>query len=206
MAGATVERGEGDLIMDEGPGLPEEDLPSRGWREIARDSWIFILCIFLSFFITMNLFPAVGPLRWNYNQSVPCRFLLLIGLFSVGDIIGRCLVDLSELSPRHLGCLVLGKRGLLILVFTRVVFYVPFFLGYSLEGIPILNDFWWYVILILSLATTQGWVSTVGIVRACNSVVRSSEKEIISPVAVISLQVGIAAGLYAALAYHKPTA
>lgn len=199
----NVETGQVALVLEEEPDSLEKDLPSRGWRAIARDSWVFVSCIFTSFFVTMNLFPTVGPLRWNYNQSVPCHFLLLIGLFSVGDIVGRSLFDLSTLAPRRLGCLFLGKRGLVILVFSRFLFYVPFFLGFSLHGVPVLNDFWWYVVLILSLSTTQGWVSTVGMVRACSSVVRTSEKEIVSPAAVSSLQAGIAAGLYVALAYHK---
>ncbi|KFH11571.1 nucleoside transporter [Toxoplasma gondii VAND] len=156
-----------------------------------------LLSIFLNFFITMNLFPRVGPVLWKYSQNISNHFLILFGVFSVGDVAGRWLPDLSQATTR-LQWLMLPRTWLLPAVLFRTIFYVPFCLGYKVEGAPVINDFWWYVIVMFLFAVTHGWTSTLGYIYCVSVPSRLDEKEIAGPLAVIALSLGLVTGLYIA--------
>ncbi|EPR59898.1 nucleoside transporter protein [Toxoplasma gondii GAB2-2007-GAL-DOM2] len=176
--------------------------PSRGWRYFLRDSGIFLFCVFFNFFVTLNLFPRVGPIMWHYPgfaKNGP-QYIILFGLFSIGDLCGKSLPDLATLSPRVGRWLTIPEKLLLPIVLSRVVLAVFFLLGAYLVN-AFFNSFALYVILILLLSVTSGWCATASMVYACSSVKRFEEKEIVGPMSVLMLLVGIMAGVYSALAY-----
>ncbi|KEP67058.1 UNVERIFIED_CONTAM: nucleoside transporter [Hammondia hammondi] len=156
-----------------------------------------LLAIYLNFFITMNLFPRVGPVLWKYSQNISNHFLILFGVFSVGDVAGRWLADISQATTR-VPWLMLPRTWLLPAVLFRTIFYIPFCLGYKLEGAPVINDFWWYVIVMFLFAVTHGWTSTFGYIYCVSIPSRLDEKEIAGPLAVIALSLGLVTGLYIA--------
>ncbi|PFH32195.1 hypothetical protein BESB_021360 [Besnoitia besnoiti] len=189
-----------ELSLD---GVDDEcNLPSRGWRFFLKDSGSFLFCVFFNFFVTLNLFPRVGPIMWHYPgfaKNGP-QYIILFGLFSVGDFCGKSIPDLSALFPQLKRWLTIPEKMLLPVVLGRLVFAVFFLLGAYLTN-DFFNSFALYVILIFLLSVTNGWCATASMLYASSSVKRFEEKEIVGPTSVLMLLVGIMAGVYSALAY-----
>ncbi|CBZ51026.1 conserved hypothetical protein [Neospora caninum Liverpool] len=180
----------------------ERNWPSRGWRFFLRDSGVFLFCVFFNFFVTLNLFPRVGPIMWHYPgfaKNGP-QYIILFGLFSIGDLCGKSIPDLAALFPRWGRWFTISEKMLLPVVLSRTLFAVFFLLGAYLVN-AFFNAFALYVILILLLSVTSGWCATASMMYACASVKRFEEKEIVGPMSVLMLLVGIMTGVYSALAY-----
>ncbi|KFH14082.1 nucleoside transporter protein [Toxoplasma gondii MAS] len=187
-------------IVDEESGVKVDGTEKRPARVFLRDAAPHFLNIGLTFFITLNNFPKIGPVGWNYNQQVNNHFIIMFGVFALGDVTGRFFPDLSQFSPKYFSWTMIPPKLVVPLCLLRSVFYVPFFLGYKLENTQVVNDFWFYVIIMLLFAFTQGWFCTLGFVYSMTSV-RESERGVTGPLSVLCLSVGILAGLYLALAY-----
>ncbi|CBZ52111.1 putative adenosine transporter [Neospora caninum Liverpool] len=172
-----------------------------------RPARVFLLCaaphflnIGVTFFITLNNFPRIGPVGWNYNQQIANHFIILFGAYALGEFVGRFFPDLSQLCPKYFSWTMIPPKLVVPLALLRAVFYVPFFLGYKLHDTQVVNDFWFYFIIMLLFAFTHGWFCTLGFVYSMTSV-RESERGVTAPLSVLSLSAGILAGLYLALAY-----
>ncbi|OEH77933.1 hypothetical protein cyc_01083 [Cyclospora cayetanensis] len=182
--------------------VDESVLPSRGWRCILSACWVYLLCVFFTFVVSLNLYPRVGPMSWNYGGGFSAaneQYIILFGVFCVFDFVGKALPDLARHS--RLQWLRLSKRSLVSLVLSRALLGVFFILGMLCRNHPFLNAFPWYVCLVGALALTSGCCATASISGACNSVTRFEEKEIVGPAAVLMLLLGIACGVYSAYIY-----
>lgn len=177
-------------------------LPSRGWKAILASSWVFLLCIFINFFVTLNLYPRVGPISWHYEgfSAANEQYLILFGVFCLGDLVGKALPDLARLNP-WLRFLKIPPHALPWVVGGRLILVVFFVLGMTNSGHVFFNAFVWYVVLMFALAVTNGVCATCGIMYACESVPRFEEKEIVGPASVLMLLLGIACGVYSAYLY-----
>lgn len=184
----------------EGKTCDGEQAPKRNVLAVARQMWRPLLAILTTFFITLNLFPRIGPVGWHYTRNVPNHFVILFGLFSIADTLGRSTPSLQMVNPRWLGWTLIPERAYLFAAFTRVLFYVPFFLSYKLENCVVLNDFWWLSCLMLLFAFTHGWFTSMGFIHAVGKV-PDSDKGIAGPLSVVALSLGVLLGLYVALAY-----
>ncbi len=108
------------------PKYSKEDF-KRDWhmyKEIIRDSWIYLLTTFLNFTITLAIFPAVCSLvepadpsgsDWDILYFVPvCCYVV----FNLGDVIGKWAASWLQWP----GPSMVGKIGLLVVVLARTAF------------------------------------------------------------------------------------
>ena len=97
---------------------------------VVKHCWIYLISIFLTFTITLTVFPSVAVLvqsetyksesSWAIDYFTPvCVFLL----FNVGDLIGRSLASWIKLPGRS----ALGKGLVLVLSVSRIAF-IPLFM------------------------------------------------------------------------------
>lgn len=180
--------------------------PTAAWAELERrPAKVFLrhalphmFSVYLLFFITLNQFPRMGPVGWHFNQKVPNHFLLLFGVFSIGDFLGRFVPNLSRV--RGFRWLSIPPKFLLGLTIVRALWYVPFVLAYKLKDTTVINDFWWLVVVMFFFALTHSWMTTLGFLYSSTSV-RESERSVTGPLTVVFLSCGVLSGLYLALAY-----
>ncbi|KFG63867.1 nucleoside transporter protein [Toxoplasma gondii RUB] len=171
----------------------------RPWPAVLKDAspWLFMLIFHM--FTSFHLFPKVGPLSWNYVDPPKNHLVILFGIFYVTEFVGRSLPDLCTI--RGLGFLHLSRRMFVVAEFARLLFFLPFVLGYAVSNTPFLNNFYWYCILIASLSLTQGWLGTLAFYYAVNSVESPAERELTGPMAAIASPFGCVIGLYTAAPY-----
>ncbi|PHJ17809.1 nucleoside transporter protein [Cystoisospora suis] len=186
------------VATDDGDAV--ETSGKRPWRVYWGLTWQYIVAVTVLFFVSMNNFPKLGPVGWHYNQQVPNHFIILFGVWSLGELLGRISPDLNRVSKRWFGWTMMNPKLLLPLSCSRIIFYVPFVLGYKLMDTTVVNDFWWYALVLFFFAYTHGWFCTLSFIYSI-IFVREEEKGITSSLCVIGLSLGILAGLYIALAY-----
>ncbi|PFH38413.1 nucleoside transporter protein [Besnoitia besnoiti] len=177
------------------------DTDARSLWRVALDVAPEMSAVFVTFFITLNIYPLLGPTLLNYNQSFPNHFLILFGVYGIGDLVGRSLPDLSR-TAAWLSWLMLPRKYLLLSAFSRALFYIPFLAGYKLKGVPVVNDIWWYAIIMFFLALTHGWTGTLGFIYCGTKIENLGEKDFTGPLTVIALSLGLVAGLYVAYAVY----
>ncbi|PFH32893.1 nucleoside transporter protein [Besnoitia besnoiti] len=188
-------------VLDEESGEVADDTSKmRPAREYMMDALPHLLNICITFFISLNNFPKIGPISWNYNQQPANHFLVIFGVYALGEMIGRFLPDCTRLSSKYFSWTMIPPRFVLYFTFSRAIFYVPYFLGYKLHDTTVLNDFWWYCIVTLLFGITHGWLTTLGFIYSLTSV-RDCERGVTGPLSVLFLSVGVLAGLYLAIAY-----
>lgn len=188
------------IATDEREAVVSEPTGKRPWRVYWGLTWQYIAAVTILFFVSMNNFPKLGPVGWHYNQHVPNHFIILFGVWSTGEFLGRVTPDLCRVSKRWFGWTMVNPKILLPFSCSRFIFYVPFVLGYKLVDTAVVNDFWWYTLVMFLFSYTHGWICTLSFIYSI-IFVREEEKGITSSLAVIGLSLGILAGLYTALAY-----
>ena len=101
-------------------------------KHVMKHSWEYCLAVFLTFAITLSLWPAVAVLvesqyknskthsTWAYDYFTPVTVFLL---FNVGDLIGRSIANILKFPERTKR----GKLIVLILSLLRAVF-IPLYI------------------------------------------------------------------------------
>ncbi|PFH38517.1 nucleoside transporter protein [Besnoitia besnoiti] len=194
---ATLEEGRG--VTDAAAEGHTAEMESRPWTSVFRSALPWLFMTVLHMFISFHLFPKVGPLSWNYDSPPKNYLVICFGVFYVVEFIGRSLPDLH--GVRGLGFLHLSRRAFVIAEVSRLLLFVPFILGYALKGVPFINSFYWYCILIAVLSLTQGWLGTLTFYYSVNSVESPVERELTGPMAAIASPLGCVIGLYTATPY-----
>ncbi|XP_026191900.1 uncharacterized protein LOC34619343 [Cyclospora cayetanensis] len=167
---------------------------------VLKISGTEIFCIFVVFFITCNLFPRVGPLQWRITDPPRNYYVWILGIFPFGDSFGRCLCTLTIF--RWLTNIILFPPKLLPwMCLGRFLLYIPFFLSKHLQNNSVFNSFWFQMVEMAVLSTTHGWFTTLGFMYGLGKA-PDDEKKYVGPAAVISLILGIIAGLYLALLFR----
>lgn len=162
----------------------EEDLLSRNWKAIVYDCRYELFNIFFTMWLTLFIFPVIGPFNWNgVNLS---QKDILTGIFQIGDFFGRYLPNLTILRAK--------TKLLLVLVISRIIFIPLFMLCFKLTNNCFFNALWFQVILMLTFALTNGWFITNSLCNLPNCVIRNKEKGSIGLYASIVILIGIVCG------------
>ena len=102
------------------------------FKHVMKHSWEYCLAVFLTFCITLSLWPAVAVLvesqyktskthsTWAYDYFTPVTVFLL---FNVGDLVGRSIANILKFPNRTKR----GKLIVLILSLLRAIF-IPLYI------------------------------------------------------------------------------
>ncbi|KAK7792618.1 hypothetical protein R5R35_009151 [Gryllus longicercus] len=169
---------------------------SVSWLGVLGKIWMYGLSVWLTFFITLAMYPAVTVLvnsvgagsrrPWNDVYFVPVVGYLI---FSTCDYIGRILAGILK-WPRRSAWLV----GLLAAL--RVVF-VPLLLlcnAHPRHHLPVLiNSDVYYIIIIVLFALSNGYLANLTLI-CVPRVVDATEQELASSMMAAFLGIGLACG------------
>eukprot|EP00921_Rhytidocystis_pertsovi_P018591 GHVQ01029455.1.p1 GENE.GHVQ01029455.1~~GHVQ01029455.1.p1 ORF type:complete len:571 (+),score=79.03 GHVQ01029455.1:436-2148(+) len=164
---------------------------------VFRQSMLPVCSVFLCFFVTLSLFPNVGPLEWG-NEVV-----VVIGMFQLGDFLGRFLPS----AQCYLGSLVVWPKNVVFLVSIGRILFVPLYMccdrfGYtSEEPMSIFSALWFHIILTLCLAVSNGWLASLSMMYAPNCLEKDEDKGRASSIATLSLLIAIMSGLWFSAVY-----
>lgn len=181
---------------------PVTPLPFRTFCQVLRHSLVpNLLSVFLTFFMTRNMFPRLGPILWNFRQPSPYSLLIYGAVFVWSDLLGRCLPVIGRIIGRLRRWIFVPQKYLLLAVLVRAVLYIPFVLGGKLHDTLILNSRWWYGVNVAALGLTHGWLCTLSYVYSVASLSRLDEKEFTGPLTIIAISLGTVAGLFSSYLY-----
>jgi len=164
---------------------------SVSYLAIMKRIWPEALNVFLAFFITLTLFPGTILLIKSRNGINAAWFgIFLIFTFQVFDFIGRT-------APRWVRFP--GPNYLWIPSVGRFVFFACFILAQ--QGKVFTNDYWTFTLDAL-MAITNGYCGTLSMMYG-PSRVHEHERETAGTIMAFMLNVGIFAGVHAALIMLK---
>lgn len=170
--------------------------PSVSYSRIIKRIWHYGVSIFLVFFITLAVYPAVTVLvesqykgkghAWNDVYFVPVVTYLI---FSMGDYAGRVLSGIFQ-WPR-------GKPWLVIFMSLIRGVFIPVFLVCNAQPrhhlpIYIRNDIY-YILITIAFAVTNGYLCNLTFILV-PTVVDNQEKEVASAMMGAFLGIGLASG------------
>ena len=119
-------------IVEDNESNVEHNSAFERFEHVMKHSWEYCLAVFLTFCITLSLWPAVAVLvesqyknskthsTWAYDYFTPVTVFLL---FNVGDLIGRSIANILKFPNRTKK----GKLIVLMLSFLRVIF-IPLYI------------------------------------------------------------------------------
>eukprot|EP00922_Rhytidocystis_sp_ex-Travisia-forbesii_P016902 GHVS01025223.1.p1 GENE.GHVS01025223.1~~GHVS01025223.1.p1 ORF type:complete len:250 (+),score=50.83 GHVS01025223.1:102-752(+) len=164
---------------------------------LFKKAWQQIVALFLTLFVTLQMFPNVGPIKWGDTGSL---MVVMVGMFQVGDFIGRYLPN----AGRWLGRVVtLSPSAVFPLSLCRVVFIPLFMVCYKYgEGgagggsNAVLGSTGFHIVLMLVMAVTNGWLCSLCLVYVPNKLETVDDKGAACSLAVLLMLVGIVAGVW----------
>lgn len=184
-------------------GVSGENIEQRRTLAVLCSASVPLGCVFVNFFLTMNMYPRVGPLHWNITDPPKNTLIWFFLVFPCMDMAGKALCAVGDDSKAGL-CSKFLKVPYVALpwaTLARALLYIPFFLAKSLEDVAVVNAFWFLLIVLGLLGLTHGWLATASIMNSFELIRDPREKDVIGPANVICLILGIMAGLYLALLY-----
>ncbi|XP_032665983.1 equilibrative nucleoside transporter 3 isoform X1 [Odontomachus brunneus] len=170
--------------------------PSTSYMRIIKRIWHYGVSIFLVFFISLAVYPAVTVLvesqykgeghAWNDVYFVPVVTYLI---FSTGDYAGRVLSGIFQ-WPR-------GKPWLVIFLSILRAVFIPVLMFCNAQPrhhlpVYIHNDLY-YILITIVFAVTNGYLCNLTFILA-PTVVDSQEKEVASAMMGAFLGIGLASG------------
>ncbi|XP_020285333.1 equilibrative nucleoside transporter 1 [Pseudomyrmex gracilis] len=170
--------------------------PSVSYRRIIKRIWHYGVSIFLVFFISLAVYPAVTVLvesqykgkghAWNDIYFVPVVTYLI---FSTGDYVGRVLSGIFQ-WPK-------GKPWLVMFMSVARGIFVPVLMFCNAQPrhhIPVYihNDIY-YILITIVFAVSNGYLCNLTFILA-PTVVDSQEKEIASAMMGAFLGIGLVSG------------
>ena len=116
------------LIDNNGEGGKVEVLQPMSSLDIVKRIWVWILSVFICFFVTLAVFPAITVLvkstghgnQWSDKYFIPVGCFLV---FNIGDYVGRMLASIVKWPQATHG----GSLIILIVSVVRIAF-IPLFL------------------------------------------------------------------------------
>ncbi|XP_012531984.1 equilibrative nucleoside transporter 1 [Monomorium pharaonis] len=170
--------------------------PSVSYKRIIKRIWHYGISIFLVFFISLAIYPAVTVLvesehkgkgnAWNDIYFVPVVTYLI---FSMGDYAGRVLCGILQ-WPKSKPWLVM------FMSITRGIF-IPVFMFCNAQPrhhLPVyINSDIYYILITIVFAVTNGYLCNLTFILA-PTVVDSEEKEVASAMMGAFLGIGVASG------------
>ncbi|KYN12744.1 PREDICTED: equilibrative nucleoside transporter 1 [Trachymyrmex cornetzi] len=170
--------------------------PSVSYARIIKRIWHYGVSIFLIFFISLAVYPAVTVLveseykgkghAWNDIYFVPVVTYLI---FSTGDYAGRVLCGILQ-WPR-------GKPWLVIFLSVARGIFIPAFMFCNAQPrhhLPVyIHSDIYYILITIAFAVTNGYLCNLTFILA-PTVVDSQEKEVASAMMGAFLGIGLASG------------
>jgi len=176
------------IAEEQNPLLDESEHIQPTFKEVFRKLWMDAGTVFSVFFVTLSLFPGITGLIPNTIHTISTDWfqIIMLGLFMVGDFIGRII-------PKWI-CLFQSK-SLKVVTFIRVVFFALFIICIKLEvngSIPLVTMF--------IFSFTNGHCSTLAMMYGPSNVqIYVHEKELAGTIMSFFLQAGIFVGSHFAL-------
>ncbi|KAL6268741.1 hypothetical protein P5V15_001867 [Pogonomyrmex californicus] len=170
--------------------------PSVPYVRIVKRIWHYGVSIFLVFFISLTVYPAVTVLvesqykgkgyAWNDIYFVPVVTYLI---FSMGDYAGRILSGIFQ-WPRN-------KPWLIMFMSVARAIFIPVFMFCNAQPrhhlfVYIHNDIY-YILITIAFAVTNGYLCNLTFILV-PTIVDSQEKEIASAMMGAFLGIGLASG------------
>eukprot|EP00922_Rhytidocystis_sp_ex-Travisia-forbesii_P043377 GHVS01064707.1.p1 GENE.GHVS01064707.1~~GHVS01064707.1.p1 ORF type:complete len:554 (-),score=89.14 GHVS01064707.1:811-2472(-) len=164
---------------------------------LFQQAWQQIAALFVTIFVTLQMFPNVGPIKWGDEGNM---MVVMFGMFQTGDFIGRYLPNASRLLGR---LVTLHSRAVFPLSICRLIF-IPLFMacfklgtGGSGNGTnDVLGSSAFHIILMLFLSVTNGWLCSLCLMYVPTKLVKGEDKGAACSLAVLLMLVGIMAGLW----------
>ncbi|CAG9861538.1 unnamed protein product [Phyllotreta striolata] len=170
-------------------------LQAVSYKLVFKKIWAYCVCVFITFFITISLFPGVMVLiesegkgqgsRWSDTYFVPTITYLL---FNFGDYIGR-LVACKVIKPKSITLIT-------IFTLTRIIF-IPLILLCNCHPrhhlAVVFDKDYYYVIICFIFAFTNGYLMNLTSILTPR-IVDHHEKEIASLITVVFVASGAAVG------------
>lgn len=156
--------------------------------EIFKDCWLQGFNAAFTLFVTLLVFPTVGPFHWHQTPDVASY---MNGTFQIVDLLVRWMPALG-------GWTQIPKKYLTTLVIIRPLIFIPLFvLPMRIKNLQFLGDTWWLFILMTIFTITNGWFVTLGSVYCTKDIEHPAEEEIAADIFVIGLLGFITAGIFA---------
>ncbi|CAK9820988.1 Equilibrative nucleoside transporter 3 [Anthophora plagiata] len=166
------------------------------YMRIIRRMWHYGVSIFLVFFITLSVYPAVTVLvesqnkgkgyAWNDIYFIPVVTYLI---FSSGDYVGRLLSGIFQ-WPKN------KPWQVIFLSLTRVIFIpaLMFCNAQPRRQLPVyIHSDFYYILLTIAFAISNGYLCNLSFILT-STVVESQEKEIASAMIGAFLGMGLTSG------------
>lgn len=184
---------------------PPETAAFERLRHVIRHSWEYCLAVFLTFTITLCLWPALAVLvesqfkkskprsKWANDYFTPVTVFLL---FNVGDLIGRSIANGLKLPDRTKR----GKMIVLVLSLLRAVF-IPLFIFCNAapeqRSLPVIfssdADF---IVFIAIFALSNGYLGNICMLHGPKTEADSELQEETAMVLVACLVLGTGCGSF----------
>ncbi|KAH0485561.1 MAG: hypothetical protein KVP17_000796 [Porospora cf. gigantea B] len=160
---------------------------------VLRECFPFCAALFFHFFVTMSLFPVVGPYSWSKLSYTSTT--IINGVFQVTDMTSRWL-------PRSVPALLLSRRVTLLLFVIRPLVFIPLFVVPArLPDIDLLNNALFQGTVMLLFAFFHGTGATVGAVHTIDSVTTPQDKQLAACLMTISVTAGVTVGMFSSKMY-----
>jgi len=158
--------------------------------QVLRIIWKQALNVFITFFITLSLFPGQITLISPQPLSiVPVSLMgsILIGIFQVFDFIGRTLPAFVVL---------VNKDNLWIPTLIRLIFYpLIIILAYPSSSHPLIHNDWIAFVIIAIFALTNGYLGTFAMIFGpADSELSEYQRPIAGTIMAFFLSLGILLG------------
>ena len=208
---SATNNGQYQRLNEQNSSQPESSAYER-LSQVMSNSWEYCLSVFLTFFITLSLWPAVAVLvesqfknsptrsTWANDYFTPvCVFLL----FNVGDLIGRSIANAVKLPDRTRR----GKMTVLILTLLRAVF-IPLYIFCNASpqnrSLPVIfssdADF---IIITTIFALSNGYLGNICMLHGPKTQEDSELQEETAMVLVACLVLGTGCGSFLSLPITK---
>ncbi|KAH0473509.1 MAG: uncharacterized protein KVP18_000080 [Porospora cf. gigantea A] len=136
------------MISDNSSAVHQED---RSFKDILKDTYKFAFASGWIFFVTICVYPMVGPFSWPLSST---WMNALNGVFQVGDMIFRFIPELG-------GRWVLSRRVSMISTVVRPLIFFPLFLlPARVASIGFLDNEWFLLFVMLIFVLSNGWLAT----------------------------------------------
>jgi len=155
------------LIDNNGEGGKVEVLQPMSSLDIVKRIWVWILSVFICFFVTLAVFPAITVLvkstghgnQWSDKYFIPVGCFLV---FNIGDYVGRMLASIVKWPQATHG----GSLIILIVSVVRIAF-IPLFLlcnaaphSRSVTDVYIPSDTA-YLIFMVIFSISNGYIGSI---------------------------------------------
>lgn len=162
----------------------------RSLKSILKDSWHFAFASGFIFFVTICVYPMVGPFSWPMTSS---WMNALNGVFQIGDMLFRFI---PELGPRFL----LSRKVTMVGTLARTIIFIPLFMiPARLPEVAVLSNEWFLLLVMVVFVLSNGWFATCAQIHTMQSVTDHKETNVVANI----LTVGIVSQVTVALFFSK---